>query len=261
MKHTLRTLAPLSLLLILSNMIPAGMAQKRGPRAQTNASRKARADAAGSVFGVAQSYSAGFGASQSIAADFNGDGIPDLAVVNPCNSSYCGSGYASVAVLIANGDGTFQAPVVYATGSFQPMSVAVGDFNGDGVADLVVASQCASSANCGTGQVSVLLGNGDGTFRSPVPYSTGTGSSYFVATGDFNGDGKVDLAVGNQTGANSVAAILLGNLLGNGDGTFQRGRQLRVHNPKRGVTSPAIAHQRGSWRTRADLEVCPTGVQ
>jgi hypothetical protein len=168
------------------------------------------------VFGGAQTYPAGFGASQSVAADFNGDGIADLAVVNPCNSSYCGSGYPSVAILIANGDGTFQAPVMYATGSYQPMSVAVGDFNGDGAADLVVASQCASSVSCGIGQVSVLLGNGDGTFQAPVSYSTGATSAAFLAVGDFNNDGAADLAVANAGTQDSV-----GILLGNGDGTFQ----------------------------------------
>ena len=219
MKHTSHVANTLLLLLIFLSMVPSAAAQKRMPRAQAKASRRAAAATAGPVFGAAQSYPAGFGgASQSVAADFNGDGITDLAVVNPCNASNCGNGYASVAVLIGNGDGSFQAPVIYATGSYQPMSLAAGDFNGDGAQDLVVASQCASSANCATGLVSVLLGNGDGTFQSPVSYSTGTGNSYFVATGDFNGDGNLDLAVVNQIGpsANSVVAILLGN----GDGTF-----------------------------------------
>ena len=217
MKHTLSTLAVLSLLLIASNAIPAGMAQKRAPRARTNAARRPGPHAAAALFGGVQSYPAGFGVSQSVAADFNGDGIADLAVVNACNSSDCGSGYASVAILIANGDGTFQPPVMYATNSYQPMSLAVGDFNGDGAADLVVASQCASSASCGTAQVSVLLGNGDGTFQPAVAYPAGSGASYFVVAGDFNGDGNLDLAVADQTSANSAVAILLGN----GDGTFQ----------------------------------------
>ncbi len=218
MKHTSHILSAVTLLLVLAATIPAGIAQKRELRAQTHASHGVRPNAAGTVFGAAQSYSAGAGISQSVVADLNGDGIPDLAVVS-CNASSCGSDAASVAVLIGNGDGSLRAPVMYSTGSFNPMSVAVGDLNGDGIPDLVVASQCASSVNCGTGQVSVLLGNGDGTFQSPVPYSTGTGSSYFVVIGDFNGDGSPDLAVANQTSqtANSTIAILLGN----GDGTFQ----------------------------------------
>src|SRR5580700_5742655 len=219
MKHTLRFLAAISWSFAVANTIPAGIAQNRQTRPQSETPRKARPDAAGPVFGAATSFAAGGGIGQSATADFNGDGIPDLAVVS-CNLSSCSSGPASVAVLLGNGDGSFQAPAVYATGSFQLTSVAVGDFNGDGVPDLAVASQCASSVTCGTGAVSVLLGNGDGTFQSPIPYSTETGISLFVVTGDFNGDGNLDLAVANQAiqpGANSSIAILLGN----GDGTFQ----------------------------------------
>jgi hypothetical protein len=225
MKHTIRV-APFPIFLALLSLIPAAMAQspaaspshRRAHVPSTRAAQKAHPDAGGSVFGTAQGYPAGFGgATQSVAGDLNGDGVPDLAIVNPCNSSYCGAGYGSLAILLGNGDGTFQNPVLYATGTYQPMSVAIGDFNQDGALDLVVASQCPSSANCGTGQVSVLLGNGDGTFQSPIPYSAGAGSSYFVAVGDFNKDGNLDLAVANQTSASSTINILLGN----GDGTFQ----------------------------------------
>ena len=65
------------------------------------------------------------------------------------------------------------------------------------------------------GDVSVLLGNGDGTFRLPTPYEVGGSTPVAVAVGDFNGDGNPDLAVVVTT-TNSVAI-----LLGNGDGTFQ----------------------------------------
>src|SRR6266851_4240058 len=88
-----------------------------------------------------------------------------------------------------------------------PRSVAVGDFNGDGVQDLAVA-------NFGSNTVSVLLGNGDGTFRAPLTFGVGT-NPHFVAVGDFNRDGKQDLAVANF-GSNTVS-VLLGNI----DGTFQ----------------------------------------
>ena len=87
-----------------------------------------------------------------------------------------------------------------------PEAVATGDFNGDGIPDLAVASF--------SGSVSILLGNGDGTFRGQVDYPTGAGARAIVAR-DFNGDGKLDLAVANQT-SNTVSI-----LLGNGDGTFQ----------------------------------------
>jgi dienelactone hydrolase len=87
--------------------------------------------------------------------------------------------------------------------------VAVGDFNRDGQLDLAVANQ-------GSDNVSVLLGNGDGTFRTVVNYSTGPGSfPRSVAVADLNGDGKLDLVVGDSSSNN------VGVLLGNGDGTFQ----------------------------------------
>ena len=156
--------------------------------------------------------------------DFNGDGTLDLAVVNFGNNM--------VSILRGNGNGTFQSKVDYATGT-RPTYVAVGDFNGDGKLDLVVANQFSNT-------VSILLGNGDGTFRPKVDYVTGSYGSdaIFVAVGDLNGDGKLDLVVANQF-SNTVSI-----LLGNGDGTFQPhvnmppGVSLL---PLRSVTSTALA--------------------
>ena len=91
--------------------------------------------------------------------------------------------------------------------------MAVGDVNGDGKPDLVVA-------NYGDNSVSVLLGNGDGTFLPRPAYATGS-SPFAVAVADVNGDGKPDLVVANY-GSNSVSV-----LLGNGDGTFQPQADLR----------------------------------
>ena len=130
--------------------------------------------------------------------DFNGDGKPDLAVVN------YGSNY--VTILLGNGDGTFTPSAYLYTGT-DPIFAAVGDFNGDGKLDLAVA-------NFGSYTVSIFLGNGDGTFNT-VAQSPATGiEPRSVAVGDFNGDGKLDLAVANE-GSDTVTI-----LLGNGDGTF-----------------------------------------
>lgn len=100
---------------------------------------------------------------------------------------------------------SFLVPVSYAAGS-SPGSVATGDFNNDTVLDLAVANYS------GSGTVSVLLGNADGTFRPPVTSATGAYRSS-LAVGDFNADGKLDIAT-DDSYAVSV-------LLGNGDGTFQ----------------------------------------
>ena len=134
-------------------------------------------------------------------ADFNGDGKPDLAVVNFADWTAW--------VLLGNGDGTFQpAQKIYgATGGGLPWYIAVGDFNGDGKPDLVIT-------NYGDNSFSVLLGNGDGTFQPPRTSPLGTHPAQ-IAVGDFNGDGKLDLAISN-VGDNTISM-----LLGNGDGTFQ----------------------------------------
>jgi len=96
-----------------------------------------------------------------------------------------------------------------------PVSVVVGDFNGDGNLDLAVAAtNCNPTCPSGTlGDVSILLGNGDGTFQTHVDYPVGQAPAS-VGVGDFNNDGKLDLAVVNGGGSISI-------LLGNGDGTFQ----------------------------------------
>jgi hypothetical protein len=109
--------------------------------------------------------------------------------------------------------GGYQPFGLISTGSKSgPNDLAMGDFNGDGIPDLVAPDSA-------TGVVAVFLGKGDGTFAAAVNYSTGSGSKPLeVVTGDFNADGKLDLAValGNQ------AAIAV--LMGVGDGTFQAAR-------------------------------------
>lgn len=168
-------------------------------------------------------------------ADVNGDGIPDLVVAN---GNFNAGADGSVAVLLGNGDGTFQAAVSYDSGGAGAEAVAIADVSGDGKPDLLVANECASSANCANGTISVLLGNGDGTFQPAISYGSGGYDAASVAVSDVNGDGIPDLVVGNSCGT-SVASGgcpsvfvngigdewnyegVIGVLLGNGDGTFQ----------------------------------------
>jgi hypothetical protein len=133
--------------------------------------------------------------------DFNRDGKPDLALAN-------GSG--TVSILLGNGDGSFQPHVDYPTGPAS-FSLAVGDFNRDGNLDLAVVNNNSNQS----GTVSILLGNGDGTFQPHVDYPVGIGP-YSVAVGDFDRDGKLDLVVVNYAFVYTASV-----LLGNGDGTFR----------------------------------------
>ncbi len=143
--------------------------------------------------------------------DFNGDGKPDLAVAfNNGNTN------GGVSIYLGNGDGTFQAAVNFATPA-PALAIAVGDFNGDGKADLAVTNSASLST---TGAVAVLLGNGNGTFQTAVNYAV-SGIPESVIAGDFNGDGKLDLAVGCQTTTGGQATPNVAILAGNGNGTFQ----------------------------------------
>lgn len=115
-----------------------------------------------------------------------------------------------------------------------PSAVAVGDFNGDGKLDMAVADE-------GDNTVSILLGNGDGTFQSQSTFPAGAAPGAIVA-GDFNGDGKLDLGVANFT--DNTISILLGN----GDGTFTAGRTIT------GVNSP-VAIVTGDFRSAGKLDL------
>ena len=141
--------------------------------------------------------------------DFNGDGIPDIAVT--------GGASLGVQILLGKGDGSFTAGDSYLTGAgLDAEGIAVADFNGDGKPDLVVSDSLNQT-------VTILTGNGDGTFTAGTPVSAGlpagsTAKLHQVAAADFNGDGKTDLAVVAGWQATGDPSLVL--LLGNGDGTF-----------------------------------------
>ena len=162
-------------------------------------------------------YPAGKGPSSVVIGDFNGDGKPDLAV--------CDFADNTVSVLLGNGDGTFRPRVTYTTDP-APINLAIGDFNGDGKLDLATANNLAFVQNAGfaAGTVSVLLGNGDGTFGSHVESNIG-GALWAIATGDLNGDKKDDIIVSygyqicDEFG-NCDSSSGIGVLVSRGDGTF-----------------------------------------
>jgi hypothetical protein len=185
--------------------------------------RAVASTSASPIFGPAATYGSGGGSPYSVTvADVNGDGKPDALVANDCFDTNCANG--SVGVLLGNGDGTFQAPVAYSSGGQDAIAVAVGDVNGDGKPDVLVANHCFDTT-CANGSVSVLLGNGDGTFQTPVSYGSGGLYALSVAVGDVNGDGKPDVLVANYCEDSSCATNgSVSVLLGNGDGTFQAAR-------------------------------------
>ena len=147
----------------------------------------------------------GVGFSSLTLGDFNGDGVSDIAGPD--------------GIHLGVGDGTFRDP---SAGLGIPRDALYlgpmisGDFNGDGRLDLAVSD--IPSAATGSGDIAVLLGNGDGTFRDPRRFGAGIDPASLVA-GDFNGDHQVDLATANW-GSDDIAV-----LLGNGDGSFQDPRR------------------------------------
>jgi hypothetical protein len=173
----------------------------------------------------AEAYDSGGAIAGSAAvADLTGNGKLDLVVTNACQSinKYGGCvGIGEIAILLGNGDGTFQPAVTYSSGAYAAVQVAVGDVNGDHIPDLVVANRCMNSDCTGDGAVSVLLGNGDGTFQQPVVYDSGSYYAWSVALGDLRNEGKLDIVVVNTYFGAIEYEGSVSVLLSNGDGTFQ----------------------------------------
>jgi hypothetical protein len=158
-------------------------------------------------------YPSGVAPVAVVSADFNADGKLDFAVANRGDASTGNLG--GVAVLLGHADGTFASAIPVDAGK-NPVSIAVGDFNRDGKLDLVVAD----AGDRPNGVVSVLLGKGDGTFQPPTAVSVGH-EPLAIAVTDFNGDGKLDLAVSDfgNTMPGDFGGVYV--LLGRGDGTFE----------------------------------------
>jgi hypothetical protein len=156
------------------------------------------------------------------AGDFIGGGQPDLAITNSADNT--------ITILIANGDGTFRVGNTVSLPGVFPTQLVAADFNGDGKMDLAVLNTCGTGVGgCfpqavpqGPGTVTILFGNGDGTFTvSPEALTVGS-VPYAIATADLNSDGFLDLVVANS----SDNALTL--LMGNGDGTFTPATSLPV---------------------------------
>jgi VCBS repeat protein/FG-GAP repeat protein len=159
------------------------------------------------TFGPSTDYPVGANWAVSLAvSDFNGDAKPDVAVSSAFTDN--------VSVLLSKPGGGFHSAARFGTGK-QPYAIVTGDFDDDGELDLAVANT-GSTVSALPGTISVLLGNGDGSFGPAVDYEVGRMPA-FIATRDFDRDGRLDLAVVNRADAN------IGVLLGNGDGTFQTG--------------------------------------
>ncbi|WP_188760090.1 Ig-like domain repeat protein [Edaphobacter acidisoli] len=141
-------------------------------------------------------------ATKILLADFNRDGNTDI-VLGCSNASEGG-----VVILLGNGDGTFQAPMAYATGDV--FSLALGDFNNDGILDIAVSDQTQQN-------ITILIGKGDGTFTLGTSITTATQTKGIVA-GDFNGDGTTDIAFAQAEATGTLSDLYVA--LGKGDGTF-----------------------------------------
>jgi hypothetical protein len=162
------------------------------------------------AFHTAQTLPVGSGPGSVVAADVNGDGHPDLVVAN--------SGNNTVSVLLGNGDGTFQAAQNFATGS-GPSSLAVADVNGDGHLDIITGNTLENAESQDT--VSVLLGNGNGTFQAAHNFATHEPIGG-MAVADVSGDGMPDIVT--TIGDGNTLSVFLGD----GDGTFQAAQNTQL---------------------------------
>ena len=164
----------------------------------------------------------GYQPDDATSGDFNGDGRRDLAVSSP----------GEIDIFINRGGTTFDRTVI---DGFPFTDVTARDINNDGRLDLVVASGRWDSFEpwVEAGAVYVILGNGNGTFQTPVRYETGVQGTMSIVAGDFNGDGKQDVATGNRSVVlNDPLGLLFWDsvsvLPGDGAGHLVNGDDVRV---------------------------------
>ncbi len=153
------------------------------------------------LFGEEQAYAAGGMPTGVGVGDFNGDGKPDIALANFRSNS--------VQLFLNRGNGIFRAAVSFPLpkGSGDPQDLAVGDFNRDGHPDVAVVDQNGDT-------IDVLLGDGKGGLGPATPYRVAGPKEYLrsrgLVVGDFDGDGKLDLATVDSNG-NGTASVLYGD--------------------------------------------------
>lgn len=185
------------------------------------------------TFKAATSYTLGAQPDDMIFADFNGDGIDDVAGIDDSGTT--------LQVRINNGDGTFApATTQAATGDPNSFTMQAGDLNGDGANDIILLDN-----NGGTESLEVYINNGDGTFKSRVTYSTGVTTAVGLRIGDFNNDGVNDIVV-----ATGAAAGTFSLFLNEGDGELDTAITVTMTS---GSDSDSL--EIGDWNQDGDLDV------
>ena len=162
------------------------------------------------TFQAAANYAVGNFSTFLTSGDFNGDGRADIAVVNQGIATLTRGG---ISLFLSNANGTLQ-PAINIDAGESPAYAATADFNGDGRLDLAFVGIATTSPNY-IFRVTVLRGNGNGTFQAPLHHVTNLQSGFMVAQ-DFDGDGRQDLMLSLCCGTTDMM-----QLLGNGDGTFR----------------------------------------
>jgi len=186
----------------------------------------------------------GIASSSIVVADFNGDGVLDVSLVSA----------SAVQTLLGNSNGSFRTGPSTALSFVGRDGIAAGDFNGDGILDLVITAYDPLSQ--GYNFAAVLPGVGDGSFGA-LHQVEGSGTSYVgsitAAVGDFNNDGKLDIATAIQTAGATIQGLVYLSL-GNGDGTFTVGTS--VPNVST-VTSPLLV---GDFNADGVLDLATGGT-